>query len=459
MILGRETELQYLQNYYDKEGSQIVIVYGQKHIGKTTLLKEFMKDKDFAYYHAKSLSEREQLYEWGEELASFGMNNKKYPSYADIFQLIIHKKSHKKLIVIDEFQHIVKNSKNFMPELIKTLHNQWNNQPIMVVLMSSSIGWVENSMIGKIGEAAYEISGFLKVKELTFRDMQSYFPKLSVKDCIALYAITGGVPGLWTYLDNESNVKTNICENILRKGCYLSEEGSRYVSEELRETGVYYAILSALASGKSKLNDLYAHTQFSRAKISVYMKNLMELEIVDKVFSYDTSGRENTQKGLYAINNCFVHFWFKYIYSNLSMWTLMDEETFYQKYIEPDFAHYTAQHASDVFAEYMEEQNYAKNLPFTYEKSGKWIGKAGTIDFIAQDNAANTIVGLCSFENENLLYADYEWLNFCLKKARVSADYIYLFSTGGFDDKVKTEAEKNTHIILIGLEQLKIKAL
>ena len=42
MLLGRVSELRYLNNYYDREGSQILVVYGQKHIGKTALVREFM---------------------------------------------------------------------------------------------------------------------------------------------------------------------------------------------------------------------------------------------------------------------------------------------------------------------------------------------------------------------------------------------------------------------------------
>ena len=49
MLLGRITELNYLNNCYDREGSQILIVYGQKHIGKTALVKEFMKDRPNYY--------------------------------------------------------------------------------------------------------------------------------------------------------------------------------------------------------------------------------------------------------------------------------------------------------------------------------------------------------------------------------------------------------------------------
>ena len=41
MVLGRAVELKYLNTYYDREGSQIMVVYGEKNIGKTALLSEF----------------------------------------------------------------------------------------------------------------------------------------------------------------------------------------------------------------------------------------------------------------------------------------------------------------------------------------------------------------------------------------------------------------------------------
>ena len=53
MLSGRIAELQYLDQYYEKAGSQILVVYGQKHIGKTTLLKEFAENRQSHYYLAK----------------------------------------------------------------------------------------------------------------------------------------------------------------------------------------------------------------------------------------------------------------------------------------------------------------------------------------------------------------------------------------------------------------------
>ena len=105
-----------------------------------------------------------------------------------------------------------------------------------------------------------------------------------MEQSVEVFAVLGGVPGFWKCFDDRLGVKENICRCILNQDAFLYGEGQRIGKEELRETGVYNTILASIAAGNHKLNDLYQHTGFSRAKISVYIKNLMELELVEKVF-------------------------------------------------------------------------------------------------------------------------------------------------------------------------------
>ncbi|MBQ8592332.1 MAG: ATP-binding protein [Lachnospiraceae bacterium] len=454
MHIERTVEMQYLNNCYTKAGSQLIVLYGQKKIGKTQLLKNFTADKPYTYYKARSCSVREQQYLWAKELAKEGVRLENYPSFAQIFEALTRQKTQKKVIVIDEFQHIVKAGTSFMKELVEFMHNDWNNQDVMIILCSSAVGWIENSMVTKIGTIAYEITGFLKVKEFGYRQVTEYFSNYSVRECVETYAVLGGVPGLWACFDDTKTVKENICRQILNCRGLLVAEAEQFVAEQLRETSVYHTILVSIAIGRHKLNDLYAHTGFSRAKISVYLKNLMELEIVEKVFSYDTAGKENTLKGIYRIKNNFVNFYFRYIYPNASKLDLMTEEAFYDAYIAPTFATYVAQYFQGVCMEYMEEQNKADNLPLEYNKSGEWVGKVGTIDIVAQDEIGQTLIGLCNWEKENMTYDDVEWLYFCAKKAKLKPNYCYLFSAGGFDAKILDKAEADDTIFLIDMVAL-----
>ena len=453
MIIGRTTELKYLNNYYDRAGSQILVVYGQKHVGKKALLQEFVMDKPNYYYHARACVEREQQFWWGNELAKMSIKTLKYPSYGEIFEGIISKPTQKKVIIIDEFQHIIKNSDTFMKELISFVHNQWNRQDVLVVLCSSSIGWIENSMVSKIGEAAYELSGLLKVKELGFEYLKEYFSNYTSEQCIEVYAVLGGFPGLWKYFSDRISVNDNICKNLLDKNSFLFGEGERIVKEELREMSVYNTILASLASGNNKLNALYDHTQFSRAKISVYLKNLMELEIVEKVFSYDTEGRENAQKGIYRICNHLVDFYYTYMYPNLSQLSVEPALSFYNEYVSNSFKGYTARYFGKVCSQYVEKLNEKNKLPFQATDMGEWVGKVGTIDVVAEGDGKALIAG-CNWDKPMYTYEDYEWLVFCAKKASIEPDYVYLFSVERFDEKLALEAKIKRTLHLITAKEL-----
>lgn len=447
MLIGREKELQYLNNLYDRDGSRMIVLYGQKYIGKTSLIKSFMADKQAFYYVARPASYKEQCYRMVEEFSDLELSADE-ENFEAVLQAIMLQGSGKKILIIDEFQYMVKSSDDFMKSLVSLVRNEFGREDVFVILVSSSVGWVENSMVRKIKTAAYEIKGFLKLRELSFEELHHFFPKYSVRQCMEVYSILGAVPGLLGYFDQKLSVQENICHNILKKGCFLQMEGSRFVAEELRETSVYHAILSGLASGRQKLNDLYHYTGFSRAKISVYLNNLIELEIVEKVFSIDTEGRDNTMKGVYTIRNHFVSFWFQFIFPHLSKLEFMSEELFYDSYIAENLAPYCASYFGEVCREYIQRESKQGRLPIEVKQIGAWYGKAGSIDVVARNEADETILGICEWEKE-VTYADFEWLGYCAEQARLDADYYYLFSGKGFDAKLKETAGGSDRIRLI----------
>lgn len=453
MFLGRTAELDYLEQRYQKSGSQMVVVYGQKNAGRTTLLREFAKGRPFVFLSARSCSGKEQRYVWAGECAQNRIFTERYPAYSELLGQIAKSSTEKVILVIDEFQNVVKNDSSFMKELTVFLRNQGQVQELFVVLSSSSVGFVENNLVSRIGEAALSISGFLKVKELKFSHLRTYFSTYSVKECLEIYAVLGGFPGLWKYFENFGTVKDNIIAGFLKKDGVLLREALSYVENELRETSVYTTILASLASGRQKLNDLYLHTDFSRAKISVYLKNLMELELVEKIFSYDTEGKSNTQKGVYRIHNPLVNFYFHYIYPNLSSLGLLLPEEFYDRFIAPEFRFFVEPSMKKMCLEQLQQQNEAGKLPIRFTKSGEWVGKIGTIDIVAQDGTGHTLLALCNYEKNILTVDDYDWLMFLSKKAKLIPQAVYMYTVGGFDEGLQQKAEQEQGIRLISLKE------
>lgn len=454
MGINREKELNYLTNFYKKDQSGLLVVYGQKGIGKTTLLRNFMEDKPSVYYLSREVSEREQLYQMSAELSDIGYSLSEFPDYRQVFHEI--RRNHlsgkraeqpfgKMVLIFDEFQNIIKGGDAFMEALVEFLQT---DSDVFVILSSSSVGFVENSLVKKIGKAAYAISGFLKVRELNFREISQFYSGYSLEQLIETYSILGGITGYLPCFDKKRSTKENICEFILKDNTFLRFEGSRVLAEELREPAVYYSILAALASGKRKLNDLYKHTGFSRAKISVYLKSLMELEMVEKVFSYDALGKENVQKGLYQISYHYVHFWFKFIYPNLSNLSRMSPEVFYDTFIAPDLNEYCSFYFAKICREYMDYLNQEERLPFTYEKSGVWEGKEGIIDLLASNESGKKLAMFAKYDKDKVTYEEYTQYMHSLEQARVEVDDCYLFSMSGFDERILTEAKAKSHLHL-----------
>lgn len=454
MLIGRNLELKSLNTYYDRDNSQILVLYGEKNVGKTALIKEFMADKPGFYYCAKPASDRDQKYHMGQYLARLGIKTLKYPEYKDIFEAFNRKHSQKKVIVFDEFQNIIKSSPNFMAELIEYVHNSWNNQEFIFILVSSSVMFVENQLVSKIGDAAFELSGFIKLKGLSFDNMREYFPMYSIDECVYLWSVLGGLPGLWNYMDSKKSLKDNIIYNILSNKSLLYEYNEFYIGSSLREPIVYSTILSALSEGRTKLLEICEHTGFVRSKVSVYLKNLMELELVKKVYSVETEDNEYTQKGIYAIANHFVDFYFSFMYRNASELETLSVEEFYKTIVFPGLRTYANKYFNEVCLEYMAKLNSFNKLPITVDDFGKWVGKPGTIDIVGMSEDGKSVLALCEFDKPMVSYDDYEWLVYCAKRAHLPYDYVYLFTSGRFDEKLTLDGKIRNNVNLIFLENM-----
>lgn len=73
---------------------------------------------------------------------------------------------------------------------------------------------------------------------------------------------------------------------------------------------------------------------------------------------------------------------------------------------------------------------------------------------IAQDGTGKTLVGMCNWQKAAMAYRDYEALRLTAKKARIQADYVYLYTATGFDERLQLEAVRDSHLKLIQITQL-----
>ena len=463
MFIGRTAELSALKESYQSGKNTLTILYGRTGIGKTALVKEFIKDKPCLYYNAPQAAEGEQIALFAKAVSEQLGDTAEEENVSAADTVFAFDESFAKtdgmdapvkLVVIEEFQNIIRQSKIFMSALARLVRGEIYAQPVMVICTSSSISWVENNMVSAIGAEAYAITGFLKLKELSFADTVRMFPHYPVPDSMLVYAVTGGVPSYMAEFSDTLTIRENICRNILAAGRKLRTEGGDYIKEELRETSLYNTILHHIAMGAYKLNELHILTGFGRDKISVYLKNLIEREIVDKIFSYDTKGNEYTRKGLYRIRSGYTQFWFRYIYGHESQLELLEAESFYDRYIADTIDAFAKETFVKVGTEFIELLDSMNKLPISIDRKGRWWGKNGDIDIIACDTQKHYLIGKCSWLTDVFTFEMFEELMYNVNLAGIGKDYIYLFSKGSFDKELEMFAQENKNVNLVCLNDL-----
>ena len=71
MFVGRENELETLERAYDADVFQMVVVYGRRRVGKTTLLTHFAQDKPTLFFTAQQQTDADNLADFSVEIAQF----------------------------------------------------------------------------------------------------------------------------------------------------------------------------------------------------------------------------------------------------------------------------------------------------------------------------------------------------------------------------------------------------
>jgi hypothetical protein len=451
---AKTTDLKKLEDLYSKSGNRMIVLYGRKGCQKETLIREFLKGKKFFYYRARQASELEQRTMMGQEIVrNFDVKLQKN-TYDEYFNRIKTGDPSKLVIVIDEAQYIIKKDPEFVKSLVKLRMKRLYPGPVLTILTSSSIVWAEQEAAESFGEDAKRIDEFVKIENLNFLEAVRAFPKISVRDSIRIYGVLGGVPDYMDRWNASESFQTNICNLVLKPDGYLFHEAEAIISSELRELSVYNTILGVIARGDNKLNDLYHMTGFSRAKISVYMKNLSHFDIVEKVVSFETGGWENAKKGVYQIRDTFVNFWFKFVFPHQSDLYLMTAEKFYDTYIKPELDAYLQRYFRTVCTEYLMILNQMKQLPFAVHKVGTWVGKTGNIDIIAQSTDRRNIIGFCNWDKPLMTMQMCEDMAMAMEQAKIDSDHYYLFSATDFEQHLKDYVERDPRFILIDMNEL-----
>lgn len=448
------TENKKLEKLYKEDKNNIVLLYANIDSGKEAFIQNFAEDKDIFYYKARDISFYGQKKLFIDELKEFFNIKKPVYNYYEIENYIYPISSKKMVIAIDDFNYMIKGESDILDFIISLYNNNRFNKKLFIIL---SFFGNKKDINDKefISHKIYEmIDEKIKLSNVSFLEMVRTFPSFTVEKALETYSIIGTSSSYIEKWDEKLDTKENVINLILNKNGSLRYEAERLLHQELRELSSYNTILFSIAKGNNKLNDIYNDTNFSRAKILVYIKNLMDFDIVEKVVSFDSGGWDNAKKGIYRISNNFINFYFTFIYPNLSKLEVISGDDFYDRYIRDRLKPFMKKTFVKVSYEYIMLLNMMNKMPIKITKMGTWIGKKGTIDIVCQNSIRENIIASCYFGDSKMKKEEYDKLLLASSYARLKPKFIYLFSATDFSDELKNLSKEHKMINLIDMKEL-----
>ncbi|UYO99363.1 ATP-binding protein [Oceanotoga sp. DSM 15011] len=461
MFIGREKELQKLNKMNNKKGFQFLVMYGRRRVGKTTLLKEFLKDKSGIFFVAEEFNDTIALNKFSELILShFKMSNliDKFLSWEKAFNFIGEKSKDERIIlIIDEFPYIANSNLSILSLLQNLIDQKLKNTNLFLILCGSSISFMEKEVLSEKSPLFGRRTGQMKINSFGFYDSIKFSKKYTKIDSVINYGILGGVPQYLNKFDYDLNIEGNIKENFLDSSSYLIEEPKNLLRQELREPAIYNSIIESVANGYTKISEIATKIQERPDKTSKYLNTLIELEIIEK--EIPITEKINSRKSIYKLKDNMFKFYYRFIFTNFSLIEQGIIDFVYDKKIKPYLNQYTGFVFEDVCQQYLLRENYNIKLPFIFEKIGRWWGnnsikkRQEEIDILAF-NDKKAIFGECKWQDKKIGIEVYEQL---LEKSNLlnfTEKYFYLFSKTGFTEEIIKVSKNNSKIKLITINEI-----
>jgi len=462
MFLGRNYELSELNSLYNKVGFKFVVIYGRRRVGKTSLITEFCEDKESIFYIAIEQNDKAALEGFSSKVFEVFPAAKTmidvFSSWDKAFEYIASQAGEKRIVIaLDEYPYLASGSPSISSILQKHIDTSFKNSNIFLLLCGSSMSFMENQILGYKSPLYGRRTAQFKIEPFDCFDSSLFFKNANNEDKVLAYGAVGGVPQYLAIIAEEGDIKKGIIYNFFKKSGHLYEEPHNLLKQELREPAVYNSIITAIANGSSRLNEISTKTGEENKKCSKYLKSLIDLHIVEKKYPQAVKTERNS---IYKLKDNMFKFWYRFVPKNVTNIESNLGEQVFKIRVEPLIPDYLGRIFEEVSIEYLIRRNREMTLPFMFNTIGRWWGtnprtrRQEEIDILAEyENHA--IFGECKWKNEPM---GISVLNDLIEKSGILKQYeskfYMLFSKSGFSNALISRAEEMANVELVDLNKM-----
>jgi AAA+ ATPase superfamily predicted ATPase len=322
LFIGRQNELALLHEELTTDKASLALVYGRRRIGKSTLIREAIKDRTHVFYQATRVTSSLNLDSFKAEVAhGLGADDllTGLGDWLAVFHFLARAAEQKPglTVVLDEFPYLV----DADPALPSIIQKFWDSGAARVgnlklLLCGSMIAQMEELLAGRnplYGRKTLT----LDLGPLSFREA-AQFVRYSAEEKLLTCGVFGGTPFYLELLRGSDSLRSNIARLLLTQTGGLVDEPVVLLQSELREVSRYASILAAIAEGCTKHGEIIGRVkEINDSKaLSPYLEKLERMRLIRIVRSMDATAKERDRR--YFIADPLIAFWHRFVRPNLS---------------------------------------------------------------------------------------------------------------------------------------------
>ena len=458
-FIGREVELKTLENLYNSDKFECVIIYGRKKVGKSELIRNFIQNKRAIFYLGNESLAESELTDFNQTLANFEaqfkLPSESWPSFnaalSHIFNLA---KNERLILVLDEYPYMTQSVKGLSSILQNLIDEFGKNSKLMIILCSSSISMMEEETLAYKAPLFGRTTCRINLQPLEFKEILKFFPNFTHEEIALTYGILGGMPYYLKMSANEESFKDNLINLFLKPDGRLTDAPFSILNLELSEPKRYDEIFKAMASGASRLNEIATYIHAETSNTSYFLNKLIKLRLVYKQTPYL---EDNSKKTIYGIEDHLLRFWYSMIEPNLIAINQGSGHLRYQQILSrmSDFMGFVFER---ICTQYLWHLQRNERLPVICGSMGRWWGKSKEehsqveIDLMGEEDKHKALFADCKWQNEPTSLKVLNKLQQRSALFNYDESYYYLFAKSGFTPECYKVA--SPYIQLISFDEL-----
>ena len=455
MFIGRDKELDALDRLYKSDKFEFAVIYGRRRVGKTALINHFIDGKKAIYFMGVESNEKQNLENFSKSIIEFSsgiQTETSFSSYQAALEYTFRlAESERVILAIDEYPYVARASKSLASTLQMLIDKHKDNSKLMLILCGSSMSYMEDHVLAYKAPLYGRRTAQMKILPFDFDECCTYLSGSSEEDKAYIYGIVGGTPQYLLQINDKLSVEDNIKNTYLNPMSFLYEEPLNLLKQEVREPAIYNAIITAVATGYSRMSEISAKVGESTTVCSGYLKNLIDLGIIRKETPY---GEKASKKTIYSIEDNMFYFWYRFVPDNASAIARGAENLVYKK-IKSELNDYMGRVFEEICKQYLWKLLLEGQMPVEFTSLGRWWGndprkKAQTeIDIMGEQDSNSAVFAECKWRNENV---DLDVLETLIDRSGLfhyTKVHYFLFSKTGFTKGCMEKAEKMGNVTLV----------